>query len=97
MASRTPAEEIVVDGIAVRLTSPDKNYYPELGEQGSKRAVVEHYRRVAPALLEAVGGRPTYLQRFPDGIAGEEVYQKRVPKFAPDYVDTVHVTFPSGR
>ncbi|MGI4894260.1 MAG: DNA polymerase domain-containing protein, partial [Janthinobacterium lividum] len=42
-------------------------------------------------------GRPTYLQRFPDGIAGEEVYQKRVPKFAPDYVDTVHVTFPSGR
>ncbi|WP_328294599.1 ATP-dependent DNA ligase [Kineococcus sp. NBC_00420] len=97
MSPKPPAEEIDVDGIPVRLTSPDKTYYPELGEQGSKRAVVEHYRLVAPALLDALRERPTYLQRFPDGIEGEEVYQKRVPKFAPDYVDTVHVTFPSGR
>ena len=97
MASKTPAEEIDVDGIPVRLTSPDKTYYPELGERGSKRAVVEHYRTLAPALLEAVRDRPTYLQRFPDGIEGEEVYQKRVPRFAPAHVRTVGITFPSGR
>ncbi len=58
---------------------------------------MEFYRLVAPALLTAVRDRPTYLQRFPDGVEGEEVYQKRVPKFAPEHVDTVHVTFPSGR
>ncbi|MBB2900694.1 DNA ligase D [Kineococcus radiotolerans] len=97
MSAKAPAEEIDVDGIPVRLTSPDKTYYPELGAAGSKRAVVEHYRLVAPVLLTALGDRPTYLQRFPDGIAGEEVYQKRVPRFAPEFVDTVHVTFPSGR
>ncbi|WP_432563114.1 DNA polymerase domain-containing protein [Kineococcus sp. SYSU DK003] len=95
--TRAPAEEIDVDGTAVRLTSPDKTYYPELGARGSKRAVVEHYRLVAPALLTAVRDRPTYLQRFPDGVEGEEVYQKRVPRFAPGYVETVEVTFPSGR
>jgi len=95
--AKAPAEEIDVDGVAVRLSSPDKVYYPALGERGTKRAVVEHYRLVAPALLAAVRDRPTYLQRFPDGIEGEEVYQKRVPAHAPDYVSTVRVEFPSGR
>ena len=42
--------------------------------------------------------RPTYLQRFPDGIEGEEVYQKRLPaKGVPDYVKSCRVVFPSGR
>ncbi|PRY15928.1 non-homologous end-joining DNA ligase [Kineococcus rhizosphaerae] len=97
MSSKAPAEEIDVDGIAVRLTSPDKVYYPSLGGAGRKRDVVDHYRLVAPALLSALRDRPTHLQRFPDGIEGEEVYQKRVPKFAPEFVETVNVTFPSGR
>jgi len=97
MSPKAPAEELDVDGIAVKLSSPDKTYYPELGEAGSKRAVVEHYRLVSHALLRELRDRPTYLQRFPDGVDGEEVYQKRVPKFAPEFVDTVNVTFPSGR
>jgi DNA ligase D len=95
--SKAAAEEVDVDGVAVRLTSPDKTYYPALGEHGTKRRVVEHYRAVASALLTAVRDRPTYLQRFPDGIEGEEVYQKRIPAHAPDYVATTRVTFPSGR
>ena len=41
--------------------------------------------------------RPTHLQRFPDGIDGEEIYQKRVPAKHPDYLETCKVTFPSGR
>ncbi|WP_432510284.1 DNA polymerase domain-containing protein [Kineococcus sp. SYSU DK001] len=97
MSPKPPAEEVDVDGIPVKLTSPDKPYYPALGDAGRKRAVVEHYRLVAPALLAAVRDRPTHLQRFPDGIDGEEVYQKRVPRFAPEHVGTVDVTFPSGR
>ncbi|NAZ77069.1 ATP-dependent DNA ligase [Kineococcus sp. T13] len=97
MAPGAPAEELDVDGVAVRLTSPDKAYYPQLGPRGTKRAVVEHYRLVAAALLEAVRDRPTYLQRFPDGTEGEEVYQKRVPRSAPPFVHTVRITFPSGR
>jgi len=41
--------------------------------------------------------RPTYLQRFPDGIAGEEVYQKRIPAKHPEFLQTCTVAFPSGR
>lgn len=98
--AKAPAEELDVAGVAVRLTNPQRVYFPELGEAGgTKRHLVEYYRAVAEsgALLAALRGRPTYLQRFPDGIEGEEVYQKRVPLHAPDFVQTCRVTFPSGR
>ncbi|MDI9917551.1 non-homologous end-joining DNA ligase [Rhodococcus sp. IEGM 1379] len=96
----SPAEELDVDGIAVRLSSPDKIYYPKLGtEGGTKRHLVEYYRTVAlhGAALRALKDRPTHLQRFPDGIEGEEVYQKRLPAKRPEHVESCEVTFPSGR
>jgi DNA ligase D-like protein (predicted polymerase) len=92
------AEEIDVDGIAVRLTNPDKVYFPKLGSNGSKRRLVEYYRAVAGGpMLASLRDRPTHLQRFPDGIDGEEIYQKRIPKYHPDYLETCQITFPSGR
>lgn len=95
-----PAEEVDVAGVAVRLTNPDKVYFPALGaEAGTKRHLVDYYRTVAldGALVAALRNRPTYLQRFPDGIEGEEIYQKRVPRHAPAFVGTCRVSFPSGR
>ncbi len=92
------AEEVDVDGIAVRLTNLDKVYFPKLGSNGTKRRLVEYYRAVsAGPMLAALRDRPTHLQRFPDGIDGEEIYQKRVPRHHPDYLETCRVTFPSGR
>ena len=92
------AEELDVDGIAVRLTNPDKVYFPQLGSEGTKRKLVEYYLAMAAGpMLDALRDRPTHLQRFPDGIDGEEIYQKRVPQHHPDYLQTCRVTFPSGR
>jgi DNA ligase D len=93
----TPAEELDVDGVKVRLTSPDKVYFPKLGSRGTKRNVVDYYLAVAAPMLALLRDRPTHLQRFPDGIDGEEIYQKRVPEKHPDYLETCTVTFPSGR
>jgi len=93
----TAAEELDVDGVAVRLTSPDKVYFPALGAAGTKRKVVDYYLAVADPMVAALRDRPTHLQRFPDGIEGEEIYQKRVPQKHPDYLETCTVTFPSGR
>ncbi len=106
MAAKAAAEELDVDGVAVRFTSPDKVVFPALGaDGGTKRHLVEYYRSVAQRdadgglgpLVRALLDRPTYVQRFPDGVDGEEVYQKRVPPHAPPYVRTTRVTFPSGR
>ena len=94
----TEATELDVDGVAVRFTNPDKVYFPKLGSGGTKGKVMEYYRTVAGGpLLTALRDRPTHLQRFPDGIEGEEIYQKRVPEKHPDYLHTCRVTFPSGR
>ena len=92
------AEELDVDGIAVRLTNPDKVYFPKLGSKGTKRHLVDYYRAVAGGpMLDTLRDRPTHLQRFPYGVDGEEIYQKRIPQHHPDYLQTCQVTFPSGR
>ena len=105
MASK--AEELDVDGVAVRLTNPDKVYFPALGAKGTKGAMVDYYLAVCLGergdgkswgpMVRLLRDRPTHLQRFPDGIDGEEIYQKRVPAKHPDYLQTCQVTFPSGR
>jgi DNA ligase D-like protein (predicted polymerase) len=93
------AEELTVEGPhgprAVRLSNPDKIYFPERGI--TKRQVVQYYLTVAEPLLHVLHDRPTTLKRFPDGVTGEPFYAKRVPKGAPDYVESVRITFPSGR
>ena len=92
------AEEIDVDGVAVRITNRDKVFFPKLGTAGTKGALIDYYRRVAAGpMLTALRDRPTHLQRFPDGIDGEMIYQKRVPGKHPDYLKTCRVSFPSGR
>lgn len=98
MPAGDSAEELDVDGTAVRFTSGDKVYFPRLGAGGTKRALADYYLAVANGpLLQALADRPTHLQRFPDGIEGAEVYQKRLPRGHPDYLQSCRVTFPSGR
>lgn len=92
------AEEIDVDGVSVRITNRDKVFFPQLGAGGTKGALIDYYREVgAGPMLTALRDRPTHLQRFPDGVDGEQIYQKRVPEKHPDYINTCRVTFPSGR
>lgn len=91
------ATELDVDGIKVRLTNPGKTYFPKLGAQGAKGKLVDYYLAVADRMVALLRDRPVHLQRFPDGIDGEEIYQKRVPQKHPDYLETCTVTFPSGR
>lgn len=79
----------------VRVSNPDKVYFP--GRDITKRQVVEYYLQVADPMLRVLRDRPTTLKRYPDGVTGEPFYQKRVPKGAPDWVETARISFPSGR
>jgi DNA ligase D len=89
-------EEHEIAGRTVRLTSPDKVYFPERGY--TKRDVFEYYLAVGDGILRALRQRPTTLQRFPEGIEGEMFFQKRVPaKGAPPWLHSARITFPSGR
>ncbi|MEU9618762.1 MULTISPECIES: non-homologous end-joining DNA ligase [unclassified Streptomyces] len=87
--------ELEADGRPVRLSSPDKVYFPEKGY--TKRDVAEYFLAVGPGITRALRDRPTTLQRFVDGVDGESFYQKRAPKNLPDWIPTARIDFPSGR
>ena len=77
------------------MTNPDKVLFP--ARQETKRDLVEYYLSVGEGIVRALYERPTQLRRFPDGVEGEMIYQKRVPEKRPEWVEVARVTFPSGR
>ncbi len=87
--------EIEVDGRPVTVTNPSKVFFSARGE--TKLDLVNYYLAVGEGALRGVYERPTVLKRFPNGAEGDFFFQKRVPASRPDWLETVTVTFPSGR
>jgi DNA ligase D len=91
-ASTSPPVELAVGGRTVRITNPDRVYFPAIG--ATKLDLVEYYRAVGPGILNAIRERPCMLHRFPTGVSGDKVHQKRLPAGAPPWVKTVRLHFP---
>ncbi|MDQ6657266.1 MAG: non-homologous end-joining DNA ligase [Actinomycetota bacterium] len=91
MASGTAVELEVGDHV-VRLSSPERVYFPETG--ASKLDLARYYLSVGPGIVNALRERPCMMHRFPTGLAGDKVHQKRVPSGAPPWLETVRVHFP---
>lgn len=91
-----PAEALLVEvaGRQVRVTNPDKVFFPARGE--TKADLVRYYLAVGEPLLAAVGGRPILLERHPDGAGGKSFFQKRIPAGAPPWLQTTVVATPNG-
>jgi len=95
----------------MRVSNPDRVIYPETAgtPAATKLDVVTYYSRVGDAMLQALHLRPVTLERWPKGVHegvklatradshGDAFFQKRIPKGAPDYVETARIAFPSGR
>jgi DNA ligase D len=92
MATKSPAIEVEAGEHTVRVSNPDRVYFPELGL--TKLDLAHYYLSVGDGIVRALRERPCMLHRFPDGLAGEKVHQKRVPHGAPPWLQTVRVTFP---
>jgi DNA ligase D-like protein (predicted polymerase) len=92
-----PAEaiELEVGERLVRVSNPAKVLFPARAE--TKLDLVRYYLAVGDGIVRALFERPTQLRRFPDGVEGEAIYQKRVPQKRPEWIETARVTFPSGR
>ena len=88
----SPFVEIEVDDRVVKVTNPDRVYFPESG--ATKLDLVQYYLAVGPGIVNALFERPCMLHRFPKGLAGDKVHQKRLPAGAPPWVDTVRLHFP---
>jgi DNA ligase D len=88
----TPAVELEVEGLPVRLSNPDRVYFSERGE--TKIDLARYYQSVGPGIVNALRERPCMLHRFPKGVDGPKVHQKRLPAGAPPWVETVRLHFP---
>src|SRR5882724_9020806 len=86
---------VEVAGREVRLSKPDKLFFPK--PKITKMDLVSYYVAVQEAAVNQLRERPGTMKRFVDGVSGEFFFQKRVPKGAPDWLQTATFTFPSGR
>ena len=98
-------------GREVRVSSPDRVIFPATDRTPaiSKLDVVNYYLSVQDGIMRALNRRPTTLERWPKGVhegmvlstrekgGGDAFFQKRIPKGAPEYVQTARIQFPSGR
>lgn len=103
---------VEADGVEVRISSPDRVIYEATDRTPAitKLQVAQYFADVGEGLMRALRGRPTALERWPQGVRegmrlatgpfdreADAFYQKRLPKGAPEYVETARITFPSGR
>ena len=91
----SPFVELEVDSRVVKVTNPDKVYFPARGE--TKLDLVRYFISVGDGIVRALRERPCQLKRQPEGVGGEVIWQKRVPQKRPEWIETARVTFPSGR
>jgi len=98
-------------GREVRVSNPDRVIFPATERSGAvtKLQIAEYYLAVGDGIMRALRERPTTLERWPkgvhegmtistrDGHKGDAFYQKRIPKGAPEWVETARIEFPSGR
>src|SRR5512132_3714914 len=107
------SEAKIVDagGRHLRVSSPDRVIFPATERTAAitKLDVVEYYVAVEDGIMRALNRRPTTLERWPKGVhpgivlstrekgGGDAFFQKRIPRGAPDYVETARIEFPSGR
>lgn len=74
---------VVVEGRRVRLSSLDKELFPDGTTKGD---VIGYYAEVADVLIPHVRGRPVTRKRWVDGTAGEAFFAKQLEPGAPDWL-----------
>lgn len=91
-SAASPALELPVGDRLVRISNPERVYFPALGL--TKLDLAQYYLSVGDGIVNALRERPCMMHRFPKGLDGEKVHQKRLPRGAPDWVETVKIHFP---
>lgn len=76
---------IPVAGRDIPVTNVDKVLYPDTGT--TKGEVIDYYRRVAPALIPHLAGRPVTRKRWPNGVDEQSFFEKNLATSAPDWLD----------
>jgi bifunctional non-homologous end joining protein LigD len=85
---------VTVSGITVDLSNSGKLLFPD--DQVTKGDLVGYYRDIAARMLPYLRDRPLSMERYPDGITGERIVQKNVPRYFPDWISRTRVKKQGG-
>ena len=83
------AQRVEIGKRKLELSNLEKILFPE--DEVLKAEVIQYYLAIAPTILNHIKGRPLSLIRFPDGIYGEQFFQKNRPDWAPDWIEQVQL------
>lgn len=83
-----------MDVRGVRVSDPDKVFFPDSGI--TKGDIADYYGRIADVMLPHVRGRCVSMHRWPDGIDGDDFYQKQAPDYFPGWIRTETVPRKEG-
>jgi DNA ligase D len=111
--AKSEAVTVDAGGRELRVSNPERVIFPSTERTAplTKLDLVNYYLAVDDGIMRALRDRPTTLERWPKGVhpgivlstrdrsggPADAFYQKRIPKGAPDYVETAQIQFPSGR
>lgn len=87
------AETLQVGGVAVDIPRAEKPLFPD---GITKAEVAAYYRFVGARMLPHVRDRPLAMERYPDGIDGQRLFQKHTPDYFPDWITRVTVPRQEG-
>ncbi len=76
----------------VEITHPDKKLFPEI----TKREFIEYYNRISKKMLPFLKDRPLVMKRYPNNITKQGFFQKEMPDYFPNYIDSVKVNQKQG-
>lgn len=94
-AAKKPRSKVGEAPGGVRLTSPDKVLWPEVGL--TKQDLAAFYEKHADIILPHLKGRPMSIVRCPDGAKGECFFQKHHNPSTPEDIETVSIREKDGK
>jgi bifunctional non-homologous end joining protein LigD len=76
------------------VSNENKMFFPDA--RLTKGDLIDYYERISDVMLPHVRGRVVAMGRYPDGIDGKSFFQKDVPDYFPDWIETVEVKKEGG-
>jgi bifunctional non-homologous end joining protein LigD len=87
-------QRVSIDGRTLQVSNLEKVLFPEVGF--TKAEVIHYYVQIAPVLLPHLAGRPVTFTRWPDGVEGQQFFEKNSARHAPEWVRRVTIPSPGS-
>jgi bifunctional non-homologous end joining protein LigD len=87
-------QRVSIDGRTLQVSNLEKVLFPEVGV--TKAEVIQYYVHVAPVLLPHLAGRPVTFTRWPDGVEGQQFFEKNSARHSPEWVRRVTIPSPGS-